>query len=209
MAARRRAPTKKALKAALDRQEKAHQYLDIDDLKRMKSPYNPREISDAAMTKLRTSIRHFGAAEPICVNVRSGHIVGAHQRATAAELEGWEKFPVWFVDLDDADEKALNVALNNPEIQGLYEDEKLREVLASIREQDAERLHLTGFNVEQSTLILDGWDADFQKVEKTDPHTDGITSTIFIECRQDDRDALREKLIGFLESLGLEAARVR
>ena len=37
----------------------------------------------------------------------------------------------------------------------------------------------------------------------------GITSTIFIECRQDDRDALREKLIGFLESLGLEAARVR
>lgn len=86
--------------------------------------YNPRIISDEAMEGLRNSLARFGCVEPIIVNVRDDKtvIVGGHQRHKAlVNLHGEDyECTCIVVDLNEADEKLLNLALNNPLIQGEF-----------------------------------------------------------------------------------------
>jgi DNA modification methylase/uncharacterized ParB-like nuclease family protein len=99
---------------------------------------NPRIISEAALAGLTQSISRFGCVEPIVVNVQGGgkRIVGGHQRLKALLQLGVEKVLCVTVRCTPAEEKLLNVTLNNPEIQGRFVAEldayitKLREELA-------------------------------------------------------------------------------
>lgn len=84
-------------------------------------------MSDYALTKLRESLAHHGLVEPIVWNRRTGHIVGGHQRLSQLDvLEGSADYRlgVACVDLPLKDEIELNVALNNPYAQGVYDYEK-------------------------------------------------------------------------------------
>lgn len=119
----------------------------------MPAPYNPRITDPEEMENLRASLRFFGAVQPVVINRRSGHVVGGHQRVIAAQLEGWETFPVREVDLDEPSEKQLNLALNR--ISGRWDDEKLHAVLASLRDSGAD-LGLTGFEDLELKRILAG-----------------------------------------------------
>jgi hypothetical protein len=89
--------------------------------------YNPRKISDEALEGLSNSLKRFGIVEPIIVNVRDGRntIVGGHQRRLALQkLSGADtEIDCIVVDLDEAEEKLLNLSLNNPAIQGEFVDE--------------------------------------------------------------------------------------
>lgn len=89
--------------------------------------YNPRTISDEALTGLENSLKKFGCVEPIVVNTRDSRnvIVGGHQRyKILIKLHGgdYECYCV-IVDLNIADEKLLNITLNNSQIQGQFIDE--------------------------------------------------------------------------------------
>lgn len=95
------------------------------------SPYNPRRISDESKAGLRASIDKFGMVQEIVVNRRTMHIVGGEQRATVLRERGDVDAPVTLVNLSDDEEKALNVALNNPKIQGEF-DGSLAELLSSV-----------------------------------------------------------------------------
>ena len=77
------------------------------------APYNPRAISDGALAGLGESIGRFGLVQPIIVNARTGHVVGGHQRLKVLEAQGVEATDVVVVDLPEAEEKALNLALNS------------------------------------------------------------------------------------------------
>jgi len=96
------------------------------------SPYNPRSISRAAQKGLAASMRRFGVVEPIVWNRRSGHVVGGHQRLDVLRKEGVEQLSVVVVELEPAEEKALNLALNHPGIQGDF-TEALQDVLADVK----------------------------------------------------------------------------
>jgi len=85
--------------------------------------YNPRSISPEALAGLEASIRRWGLVQPIIVNERTGNVVGGHQRLKVLEAEGVEETDVVVVDLDAAEEKALNVALNAPQIAGEFTDD--------------------------------------------------------------------------------------
>lgn len=117
----------------------------------MASPYNPRKIAPHDLAALRRSLRTFGAVEPVVVNRRSGRLVGGHQRVTAAMAEGIETLPVVYVDLDDAGEKQLNLALNR--IRGDWDPERLEALLSDLRGGGAE-LELTGFSEGELLKIL-------------------------------------------------------
>ena len=80
--------------------------------------YNPREISPSALDGLRHSVERFGLVEPIVFNVRTQTVVGGHQRLKVLKQMGESETQVVVVDLDEIEEKALNVALNNPAIAG-------------------------------------------------------------------------------------------
>ena len=88
------------------------------------SDYNPRMIEMVAMDGLLASIKRFGCVEPIIVNIRGGKniIIGGHQRyKVLVKLNGRDhRVPCVTVDLKKADEKALNLTLNNPAVQGEF-----------------------------------------------------------------------------------------
>jgi len=99
--------------------------------------YNPHAIGAEALAGLTKSLERFGCVEPIVVNIRGGRnrIVGGHARRDGLLALGVQKGLCVTVDLSDADEKLLNVTLNNPQIQGQFTEalgpliEKLRKDL--------------------------------------------------------------------------------
>jgi DNA modification methylase len=61
--------------------------------------------------------------QPIVWNKRTGNVVGGHQRLKVLIEKGLTEIDVVVIDLDDNDEVALNVTLNNPTIQGEFTKE--------------------------------------------------------------------------------------
>jgi hypothetical protein len=116
--------------------------LPIDELK--PAGYNPRKASAPAYRGLKASLAAFGLVEPLVWNERTGHVVGGHLRLRALKELGYAEVPVSVVRLDDAREKALNVALNNLELQGRYDPGKLADLLAEL--EHLPELALTGFD---------------------------------------------------------------
>jgi len=81
--------------------------------------YNPRKDrkpGDKDYEKLKRSIAEFGYVEPVIWNIRTGNVVGGHQRLKVLVDLGHTEIDCVVVDLDPQREKALNVALNK--IQG-------------------------------------------------------------------------------------------
>lgn len=106
--------------------------------------YNPRrdlQPEDAEYEKLRRSIEEFGYIEPIIWNERSGNVVGGHQRPKVLLEKGVEDIEAVVVDLDDKDEKILNVLLNK--VKGRWDIGKLADLLQQLDEAGA--MELTGF----------------------------------------------------------------
>ena len=83
---------------------------------------NPRVMDAKALEGLAHSISRFGCVEPIIVNTRGGKntIIGGHQRLKALEQLGVKDCLCVTVSCSKGDEKLLNLALNNPLIQGEF-----------------------------------------------------------------------------------------
>lgn len=106
--------------------------------------YNPRkdlQPDDAEYKKLRRSIEEFGYIEPIIWNERTGNVVGGHQRLKVLLEQGTEDIECVVVDLDDHDEKILNVLLNK--VKGRWDIGKLADLLQELDE--AGGMEVTGF----------------------------------------------------------------
>lgn len=99
--------------------------------------YNPRRIKKEALEGLQNTIGEFGLVQEIVWNKRNRRIVGGHQRVKALHALGETEADVTVVDLDDIKEKALNMALNNPEIAGEF-TEKAEDILKEIEAADAD-----------------------------------------------------------------------
>jgi DNA modification methylase len=84
------------------------------------APYNPREISNEALTGLRHSLEKFGYVDLLVVNKRTMRIISGHQRYKILQQEGVEKVTAILVDVDEVQEQAMNVTLNNQEIAGVW-----------------------------------------------------------------------------------------
>lgn len=106
--------------------------------------YNPRkdlQPEDAEYQKLRRSIEQFGYVEPIIWNERTGRVVGGHQRLKVLLEKGQEDIEAVVVDLDEKDEKILNVLLNK--VKGRWDIGRLTDLLAELNEAGA--MEPTGF----------------------------------------------------------------
>ena len=106
--------------------------------------YNPRkdlQPEDAEYQKLRRSIEEFGYVEPIIWNERTGTVVGGHQRLKVLLEQGAEEIECVVVDLEEKDEKILNVLLNK--VKGRWDIGKLTDLLQELEETGD--LELTGY----------------------------------------------------------------
>lgn len=92
------------------------------------APYNPRIMDEKAKKRLRANIAKHGLVAALTWNKRTGNLVGGHQRLE--QLDALEKskdydLTVCVVDVDEREEAALNVQLNNPSMQGEWDLDKL------------------------------------------------------------------------------------
>ncbi|MGC2634897.1 MAG: site-specific DNA-methyltransferase [Candidatus Cybelea sp.] len=99
------------------------------------APYNPRRIAPVAMAGLTKSIERFGDVQPIVWNKRSGLVVAGHQRLKVLKNKKIRQTTVVVVDLNECDEKALNIALNSSHIAGEFTAD-LQALLDAIRHDD-------------------------------------------------------------------------
>ena len=114
-------------------------------------PDNPRSISEKALEGLKRSIARFGCVEPIVWNKRTGHIVGGHQRYFLLLEAGVTEAKMVVVDMTDEEELAANLTLNNPEIEGTWNDEAV-DLLHQVETQDAELFNSLNMDALKSSL---------------------------------------------------------
>lgn len=95
--------------------------------------YNPRRISEEALGGLGRSIDKFGVLSHIVWNKRSGNVVGGHQRLRCLLDAGETESDVVVVDLNDNEEVALNITLNNRHIRGDF----TRDIMEQLRVSEA------------------------------------------------------------------------
>ena len=118
------------------------------DINELISPeYNPRQITDDEMEKLKNSINEFGYVAPIIVNKYNNHIIGGNQRYEALKSLGYTDVDVVFVDEPDLNrEIALNIALNK--ISGEWDFVKLADIIDELELNDFD-IPLTGFDEQE------------------------------------------------------------
>ena len=76
------------------------------------APYNPRQSTAKQEKHLRESLEKFGMVEPIIFNKQTGYIVGGHFRVRELKKLGIKEIECVIVDLNEDDEKELNIRLN-------------------------------------------------------------------------------------------------
>ena len=155
--------------------------------------YNPRTITEEARKKLRNSIETFGLVEPIIINTKNNRIVSGHQRydilldmlmesdnLAEREFDYLVKDDYGYIfdfnqlQIKNEDyEKALNIVLNNTNLMGDYDYEKLESLLTEL-EFNGFDLTFTGFdNLEDIDIDLLGDDFSFgEETDFTDTYDD-------------------------------------
>ncbi len=107
------------------------------------SGHTNRIVGDAEYEKLKKSMETFGYVEPIVWNKQTGNIVGGHQRLKILQDQGHTEIECVVVDLDETEEKALNVALNK--VSGEWDLPKLADLISEL-DNGIFDITLTGFD---------------------------------------------------------------
>jgi hypothetical protein len=135
-----------------------------------KCDYNPRKISKKRLDRLAASVKEHSSslvgwdtsdgyrlAATITVNKKGSRIVGGHQRVEALQALGQDwvhESDITWVDLspDSAEEKALNVSLNDTKAGGQWDDGKLKELLDDVKSKDSDLFESLTFEELSSSL---------------------------------------------------------
>lgn len=135
----------------------------IADMNR--AAYNPRvdlRPEDEEYQAIERSLKRHGLVQPIVWNRRTNTVVSGHQRLTVLEAQGETEVTVSVVDLDDIQEKELNVALNK--ITGEWDDDKLSVILNELGEEATD----TGFTPPEIDVLRDELKSYFDDVTAPD-----------------------------------------
>lgn len=135
----------------------------IADMNR--AAYNPRvdlQPEDEEYQAIERSLKRHGLVQPIVWNRRTNTVVSGHQRLTVLEAQGETEVTVSVIDLDDIQEKELNVALNK--ITGEWDDDKLSVILNELGEEATD----TGFTLPEIDVLRDELKSYFDDVTAPD-----------------------------------------
>lgn len=133
--------------------------------------YNPRTITDEGKKALKRSVKRYGViGNNILVNKRTGYtIVSGHQKV--AILDSQNKYNpatkendyilrIELIDVDEKEEKTINILLNNQNVGGEWDYNRLREIVPDIDYKDA--------GLTEADLNIIGVDFMFQTEEESD-----------------------------------------
>lgn len=94
---------------------------------------NPKTMDPEARGALGESLGHFGYVDTIVYNRRTGRLVNGHQRVAELRERGFTEVDVSVVDVDEAEEEAMRIALDNRKAQGRF-NSGVGEMLDDLRE---------------------------------------------------------------------------
>jgi len=129
--------------------ESIGEWVDISTLNAWKD--NPRQ-NKSAINEVAKSIKRFGFASPIIARAADKMIIAGHTRFEAAKKIGLKSVPVRFMDLDLNDAQLLALADNKIGEIADWDQDKLKEVLASLEDQDLSGL---GWSDDDLKSLLD------------------------------------------------------
>lgn len=130
--------------------------------------YNPRkrlEPGEKEYEALKGSIERWGLVDPLVVNTRTGNLISGHQRYYILTNLGETETEAVVVDLDERQEKLLNVAMNK--VEGQWDYGKLETLLS---EFETDEILFTGFS-EGEIATMFGEEADDVVEEYEDADT--------------------------------------
>ena len=164
-----------------------------------RAAYNPRiELipGDTEYENLRRSITTYGLIIPVVWNKRTNRAVGGHQRLTVLENEGETEVDVSVVDLDETQERQLNVALNK--VEGGWDEEKLGDLLAELGEDAT----LKGFTQQEIDSLTNDIDSLIDG-DTVDEELKAIEELFNVSLTFDKAD--QEELKAYVKDYGKEA----
>jgi 16S rRNA G966 N2-methylase RsmD len=134
--------------------------------------YNPRKISSDALGRLTKSLSELGNLQPITWNAKTGNIVGGHQRLKCYSALQKEEVEVWAVWLDEAQEKAANIALNK--LSGEFDLPALKDILEEIDTGEID-LDITGFGADELADLMEQTKPEVEEDEIPEVPVEAIT----------------------------------
>lgn len=137
---------------------------------------NPRR-NDHAVEQVAHSITRFGFGSPILARSSDRVIIGGHTRFKAAQRLGLDKVPVRFLDLDPAEAAALALADNKLGELAEWDDAAVAEILDEFK---LDGTQLGWSDDELRMLSADGWEADFDAIDKIEENLDGIRARVVV-----------------------------
>jgi ParB-like chromosome segregation protein Spo0J len=105
-----------------------------------------------------------GNLQPITWNAKTGNIVGGHQRLKCYSALQKEEIEVWAVWLDEAQEKAANIALNK--LSGEFDLPALKDILEEIDTGEID-LDITGFGADELADLMEQTKPDEKEFENS------------------------------------------
>jgi hypothetical protein len=121
--------------------------------------YNPRKITAKQREEIKKSITTFGFVQPIVVNMFKGReniVIGGNQRVRIARALGYDEAPCILLELNEKQEKELNLRLNKNQAE--FDFEALNTYF------ERELLYDVGFTDSEIGKLLSEFDEKFNAI---------------------------------------------
>ncbi len=160
--------------------------------------YNPRiDLTPdmEAYQRLQRSLNEFGLVQPVVWNEKTGNIVSGHQRFKILADQGETEFEVIVVSMNSDQEKALNITLNNSNVAGDWDTEKLVDIVSDLVDLPDFDETLTGFNYEEMKNFLfdPEWEGPLPDFTDDENRSDDLMK-ILLKVPLDDWDHVKNAL---------------
>jgi len=119
-------------------------------------PDNPRTHDERNLAGIKASIEQFGQVEPLVVRRGDWRVVGGNGRLDAMLALGWTDCDVVLIDVDDAQARALSVALNRTAELGGWDPRRLAAILDEAAASPAFGASALGFTADEVRALMDG-----------------------------------------------------
>lgn len=139
--------------------------------------YNPRNLTEEQKDNIKKSLNDFGFVNPLVVNSnpdRKNIVIGGHQRLKVAQELGYNEVPVVYVNLNEAQERELNIRLNKN--TGEWDLESLSEHFTK------NELNSWGFDNEELSVIYANTN---KSISTTSPSGSAFTNEVDLGFEED------------------------
>jgi hypothetical protein len=158
--------------------------------------YNPRKISSESYRGLKKCVETHGLVQPLVWNKRTNRLISGHQRLKVLLDLGWTEVDVVEVDVDQKQEKQMNVALNSTAIHGEWDWDKMADVFDDLTFDEA-LLTMLDVGDFKSFYDQDEWVVDNESNESNESNIrSDVIYKVIVDCEseKDQTDLLNELL---------------